>query len=346
MKKLFINKDSYMGNNVIKKNEVHAMKTTSILDTLLNQRGLTLFLLVILISIAMSILFPESYFSYQNLAAVLLSLSMEGVLAIGMMYLIVSGVFDLSVGSNVALGGVICAYMLKHWANIPIPIAVLAGISVSAVAGLVNGFLVAKLKINALIATLAMMGVLRGIAILIAGSGISGLPERFTAIGQVMFVGLQVPVYYLIFLVVLSSFLLAKTRYFRQLYFIGGNIKAAELSGINTVSTLIVNFIIMGLLAGISGVVIAARLRTAIGNLGAGVEMRVITAVIIGGGSLAGGRGDILGAFMGALFMGVLNNVMVIAGVNVYYQSIVIGLVLIGAVSIDAFLQRKYGGVR
>ena len=335
-----------MGSTVKGGNEASVRKRSRILDTLLNQRGLTLLLLVILISIVMSLLFPESYFSYQNLAAILLSLSLEGVLAIGMMYLIVSGAFDLSIGSNVALGGVICAYLLKHWANFPIPIAVLAGIAVSAAAGLANGLLVAKLKINALIATLAMSGVLRGIAILIAGAGISGLPERFTYIGQVICLGLQLPVYYLLFLVLLSAFLLAKTRYFRQLYFIGGNIKAAELSGINAARSIIVNFIIMGLLAGISGVVVAARLRTAIGNLGAGVEMRVITAVIIGGGSLMGGRGDILGAFMGALFMGVLNNVMVIAGVNVYYQSIVIGLVLIGAVSIDAFLQRKYGGIR
>lgn len=335
-----------MGNDLVGGNEASIRKKSRVLDTLINQRGLTLLLLVILISIVMSAFFPESYFSYQNLAAILLSLSLEGVLAVGMMFLIVSGVFDLSIGSNVALGGVICAYLLKHWANFPIPVAVLAGIAVSAVAGFVNGFLVAKLRINALIATLAMSGVLRGIAILIAGAGISGLPKTFTAMGQVIFLGLQLPVYYLLFLVLLSGFLLAKTRYFRQLYFIGGNIKAAELSGINTVRTMIVNFFIMGMLAGISGVVIAARLRTAIGNLGAGVEMRVITAVIIGGGSLAGGRGDILGAFMGALFMGVLNNVMVIAGVNVYYQSIVIGLVLIGAVSIDAFLQGRYGGVR
>ncbi len=334
-----------MGNTEMGGKKAIIRKKSKILENLLNQRGLTLLLLVILISIVMSLSFPESYFSYQNLAAILLSLSLEGVLAIGMMYLIVSGVFDLSIGSNAALGGVICAYLLKHWANFPIPVAVLAGIAASAFAGFANGLLVAKLKINALIATLAMSGVLRGIAILIAGAGISGLPEKFTHIGQVVFFGLQLPVYYLLFLVLLSGFLLAKTRYFRQLYFIGGNIKAAELSGINTALTLIVNFIIMGLLAGISGVVIAARLRTAIGNLGGGVEMRVITAVIIGGGSLAGGRGDIFGAFMGALFMGALNNVMVIAGVNVYYQSIVIGLVLIGAVSIDAFLQRKYGGV-
>ncbi len=318
-------------------------KRNRFIDVLIKNRTLSLFVLIVLIVIAMSISYPKSFFSYANFGAILLSLSVDGVLAIGMMYLIVAGVFDLSVGSNIAVGGALTAIILKRW-SMPIPVALLGGIATSSLAGLVNGFFVAKVGVNALIATLAMMGILRGMAILVAGAGVVDLSSDFLSIGQHVFLGLQMPVYYMLFLVVVFAFLLAKTRYFRQLYFIGGNKKAAALSGINVERTMLVTFVLMGLLCGITGGVLTARLNAAIGTIGSGTEMRVITAVIIGGGSLSGGRGTVAGAFMGALFMGILNNVMVIAGVNVYFQSIAIGLILLGAVSMDVILLRKYGG--
>lgn len=320
-------------------------KMNWLLNLFINNRAVSLLLLIVAMSAVMSAFFPDTFFSFYNLSAILLSLSLEGVLAIGMMFLLVSGVFDLSVGSSIAVGGAVCAYMMKV-VGLPIPVSMLIGILACVGAGVANGIMVAKVGVNALIATLAMMGILRGIAILIAGAGIIGLAESYSALGQFVFLGLQMPVYYMIILVIIGSILLAKTRFFRQMYFIGGNQKAASLSGINVDRCLIINFIVMGILSGISGVVLTARLSSAIGTIGAGVEMRVITAVVIGGGSLAGGRGTVLGAFMGALFMGLLNNMMVIGGVNVYYQSIVIGLVLLGAVSIDVYLQKRYGGVR
>jgi ribose transport system permease protein len=319
-------------------------KMNWVLNLFINNRAISLLLLIVAMSALMSAFFPTTFFSFYNLSAILLSLSLEGILAVGMMFLLVSGVFDLSVGSSIAVGGAVCAYMMKV-VGLPIPISMLIGIMASVGAGFANGIMVAKVGVNALIATLAMMGILRGIAILIAGAGIIGLPEVYSALGQAMFLGFQMPVYYMVFLVIIGAIVLAKTRFFRQMYFIGGNQKAASLSGINVDRCLIINFIVMGLLCGISGVVLTARLSSAIGTIGAGVEMRVITAVVIGGGSLAGGRGTVLGAFMGALFMGLLNNMMVIGGVNVYYQSIVIGLVLLAAVSIDVYLLKRYGGV-
>ncbi len=235
---------------------------------------------------------------------------------------------------------------MMRFVGLPIPVSMVIGILASVAAGFMNGVMVAKVGVNALIATLAMMGILRGFAILIAGAGITGFSESFTNLGQVVFLGLQMPVYYLFILIAIGAVLLAKTRFFRQMYFIGGNQKAAALSGINVDRCLIINFVVMGILCGITGIILTARLGAAIGTIGAGVELRVVTAVVIGGGSLAGGKGNVLGAFMGALFMGLINNIMIIAGVNVYYQSIVIGMVLLGAVSLDVYLLKNYGGIR
>lgn len=312
-----------------------------LIDQLINNRGLSLFILIIAISIGISALYPKTFFSFTNLSSILLSLSLEGMLAVGMMFLLVSGAFDLSIGSNIAVGGAMAAYLLKTVGS-PIPIAIIGGIAICASAGIINGLLVSKVGVNALIVTLAMMGILRGIAILIAGAGIVNLPEGFISIGQKSLFRLQMPVYYMLSIVAIGTFLLSKTRYFRQLYFIGGNRKAAVLSGIKVNNTIIVNFILMGVIAGIGGVVLVARLNAAIGHIGAGVELRVITAVIIGGGSILGGRGTILGAFMGAMFMGLIDNIMVITGLNVYFQSIVRGSILIAAVSIDVVFQKKH----
>lgn len=320
-------------------------KTNWLIKLFVENRALSLLLLMFVMSAVMSIFFSDTFFSFYNLSNILLSLSVEGILAVGMMFLLVAGVFDLSVGSSIAVGGAVCAYMMKV-VGLPAPVSIIIGIAACAAAGFVNGFMVAKVGVNALIATLAMMGILRGISILIAGAGIIGLPEGYTAMGQGMFLGLQMPVYYMIFIVIVGSILLAKSRFFRQMYFIGGNQKAANLSGINVDRALIINFIVMGILSGIAGVVLTARLSSAVGTIGAGVELRVVTAVVIGGGSLSGGRGTVPGAIMGALFMGLLNNMMVIGGVNVYFQSIVIGIVLLGAVSLDVLLQKRYGGVR
>lgn len=319
-------------------------KSNWLINLFINNRAVSLLLLMIGMSAVMSAFFPNTFFSFYNLSAILLSLSLEGILAIGMMFLIVSGVFDLSVGSSIAVGGAVCALFMKQL-GVPVPLAMLLGIIACVAAGFVNGVMVAKVGVNALIATLAMMGILRGISILIAGAGILGFPENFTVLGQKVILGFQMPVYYLVAFVIIGSVLLAKTRFFRQLYFIGGNARAARLSGINVDRCLIINFVVMGILCGLAGVMLTARLGSAIGTIGSGVELRVVTAVVIGGGSLAGGKGTIPGAFMGALFMGLLNNMMVIGGVNVYYQSIVIGLVLLAAVSLDVYLQKRYSGI-
>jgi ribose transport system permease protein len=147
----------------------------------------------------------------------------------------------------------------------------------------------------------------------------------------------------MLILVVVGAILLSRFRYFRRFYFIGGNMRSARLSGINVSNTLIAMFVIMGLLAGLAGVIFAARMGNASGNTLPNIELNVITATIIGGGSLSGGKGTVLGAFMGVLFINLIKTSMVIAGIDIYWQPIIVGAILIAAVVIDIVLQERYG---
>lgn len=313
------------------------------LENLIYNRAFSLTLLIIFISIIMSVFYGQSFLSGRNFAALLLSLASTGFLSIGMMLLLISGSFDLSVGANLALGGIMTVYLMSKFTAMPIPLAMIIGVALSTFFGFLNGIVVAKIKVNALIATFAMGGIIRAIATYFSGAGIVALPPEYLAFGQTVFLGVQMPVYYMIALVIIFSFLTSRIRYFRQLYFIGGNEKAAELSGINVTKVRMISFVIMGALAGFAGVVQTARLNMALGTLATGIELPVITAVILGGGSIAGGRGTIAGAFTGALFIAIIQNAMVIGGINVYFQGVVIGAILIAAVGTDLAILRKLG---
>ena len=317
----------------------------SVLRTLLTNRALSLLILVVLISAAMTILFPKYFFNYYNLRQLLYYLVTPAILAVGMMMLIVAGMFDLSIGGNLAMAGTITAAILLASPSFPYPLAIGVAIVISACAGVINGLLVAFVGVNALITTLAMMGILRGVAIMLAPSAIS-VPPSVANLGSIFLLGFQIPTYYMIVLVLIGAFLLARTRYFRQLYYIGANRKAADLSGINSRRVLLVTFVISGFLAGFVGVVQAAGTNAAIGIIQDGIELKVITAVIIGGGSLSGGKGTILGAFMGALFMLLIDTIMTIASVNNMFQPFIVGIILVLAVTLDVIIQRRYGASR
>jgi len=313
--------------------------------SLLTNRALTLLILILLISVVMTIFFPRYFFNYYNLRQLLFYLATPGILAVGMMFLIVAGMFDLSIGGNLAMAGAIAAAILLAVPSFPVPLAIGIAIVTSTLAGVVNGLLVAYVGVNALITTLAMMGILRGIAIMLAKNPIP-VPQEVANIGAPFVLGFQIPTYYMVVIVVIGAFLLARTRYFRQLYFIGGNRRAAELSGINARRVLLTTFVISGFLAGFVGVVQAASTNAAIGIIQDGIELKVITAVIIGGGSLTGGKGTVLGAFMGALFMLLLDTIMTIASVNNMYQPFIIGIILVLAVTLDVVIQKRYGASR
>ena len=302
---------------------------------LMRQREFMIFVIVAGMFIIMS--FASPYFlNKANLLALMLGLSLEALIGVAMANLMVSGGFDMSVGSVVAFTGAATAMLMKL--GLPIPLAVLAGLCIGAGAGLFNGFTVAVIGINPFVTTLASLSLFRGLTMIITqGKNISPLPAVFNAIGQAKIIGVQSPIWITVIFIILGDIMLRKSRFFRQNYFIGGNEKTARLSGIPVNRMKILNYALTGLFAGLAGIVLTARLGAASVTTGTGLELKVITAVIIGGASLAGGEGTVLGAFFGSLLMNLIVNALTLLGVDVYWQTFVIGATLLVAVLIDRF---------
>jgi ribose/xylose/arabinose/galactoside ABC-type transport system permease subunit len=300
-------------------------------------RELALVGLTLLVIVLFSILYPYSFCSWDNFNAILRNLAFEGLLAIGMMVLMIAGAFDLSVGAMASMIGVITGWLMKH-AGWPVPVAVLAGLAVAAACGAANGVIVARLRVNALITTLGTMGIFQGIALLIGGPGITFLPDSFSRIGQAQRWGVQAPVWLLAGMAIAFHLLMTHTRFFRQYYYIGGNAQAARLSGIHVERMQIAAFTLMGLIAGLAGIAYASRIATATATVGVGAELKAIAAVILGGASLSGGKGTIWGAMLGVFFMALIQNVLIISSVSPEWQGIVLGAVLVGAVALDSLM--------
>jgi ribose transport system permease protein len=312
------------------------------LKKLTKQREFMIFLVVVAVFVIMS--FASPYFlSTANILAVLLGLSVETIIAVGMVNLMVSGGFDLSVGSVVAFTGSAAAMFIKL--GVPVPLAVLLGLGLGALIGLFNGVVVSKIEINAFVTTLSSLSLFRGLTMIISGGqNLTGLGKTFKLIGQANLVGVQMPIWYAILLVAIGDILLRKSRFFRQSYYIGGNEHAARLSGVNVDRLKNFNFLITGFLAALAGIVMTSRLGAASVTAGGGLELRVITAVIIGGASLRGGEGTVLGAFLGSFLMTLITNALTLLGVDVYWQTFVIGATLLIAVLIDRLGKMKEEG--
>lgn len=312
---------------------------TEIAKRIAVDRILLLIVLNVLLSGWMTISYPEAFPTRDNFAAILLDAAQGGIMTVGMMILLVGGSFDLSVGGILAFAGVVAGTLVKKM-GVPAPLAFLAGIGSGTLCGVVNGFIITRLGINALITTLAMQFVLRGATQLIAPHGAANLPPSYRPYGQTVFLGLQSPFWIMIVVVLLAWFLTARTRYFRQFYFIGSNPRAAILSGIKTQSLTRVGFVLMGTLSGLAGALLASRLSNAVVLAGVGVELKTITAAILGGASLFGGVGTIPGALLGVIFMSLTQNALIIGRVPVFWQSIVSGMTLLIAIGIDQLGRR------
>ena len=299
-------------------------------------RPLLLIVLIVTLIALMTILEPTTFPRAANAAVVLLDTAQTGILACGMMVLLISGMFDLSIGGILGFSGIMAGLAAKHLGLPPI-VAFLIGCGWGLLLGVVNGVLVTKFKINALIATLATLSIYRGLLQLVSGAGVTNIGNGYTVFGQTQILGIYSPFWFMAVIVLLFAFLVGRTRYFRQAYYIGGNARAAKLSGINVDRTVLSFFAIMGLLAGLAGALLASRLNTAVVLAGQGVELKVITAVVLGGASLSGGVGTIFGAFLGVLLMALLQNAMIIAGINPFWQLIVVGIVLLISVGLDQF---------
>ena len=287
----------------------------------------------------MSVVYPNNFPTAANMRAVLLNLAPVGILVCGMMLLMIGGTFDLSVGSTLALRRRLGRRRRRLVGLAGRGRRSLIGILVGALCGLVNGLIVTRIGINALIATLGTLTIYRSLTYVTAGTGVTPISDAFAAYGRAAdpLLRIQSPFWVMLVLVLVGGWLVARTRFFRQFYFIGGNPRAAQLSGIRVDRLILIGFIIMGALAGLAGVLGAARLNSAVVNAGVGIELKVITATVLGGASLKGGEGTILGGILGVLFIALIENAMIINAVGVFWQGLVVGLVLLFAVSLDRF---------
>ena len=310
-----------------------------ILQAFIDIRELTLIVLIALIILVMANINPY-FFSLSNFRAVAVGMTPTAIIVIGMAILLVSGGFDLSVGSVMALSSTVVAMLLLT--GMPIFTAVLCGLLMGGVIGIANGVLVTSFGINPLIATLGTMSIARGIALVLTeGFSVSSLPSSFAWIGKASFSGFPVIVIITIVLVLLFDLAVRHTRFFRQVYFIGANEKAAMLSGIHVKRVRIILYALTGVLAALAGVLLASRLMSGTPTAGNGIELQVLAAAVIGGASLRGGEGTILGAFLGVVFVALINNSMTMLAVSIYWQMIVIGSVLIIAVALDMLIRSK-----
>lgn len=302
-------------------------------------RELMLIVLIIGIIVVMSNVNPY-FFSFSNFRAVSVGMAPTAIIVIGMAILLASGGFDLSVGSVMALSSTVVAMLLLT--GMPIPLAVTCGLVLGTIVGVLNGFLVTGLGINPLIATLGTMSIARGVALVLTeGFSVSSLPTSFAWIGKADVGGFPIIVLVTILLVILFDLAVRHTRFFRQVYFIGANEKAAMLSGIHVNRVRIILYALTGLLAALAGVLLASRLMSGTPTAGNGIELQVLAAAVIGGASLRGGEGTILGAFLGVVFVALINNTMTMLAVSIYWQMIVIGGVLVSAVALDMLIRKK-----
>jgi ribose transport system permease protein len=284
----------------------------------------------------------SNFLTLGNLLNIVMQVSIIAILGFGMTYVLLLGDIDLSVGAVMALVGTVAAFAMQHGLHpaLAVVVAMMAGL----VLGLVNGTLTAMLTIPSFIVTVATMGVFRGLAyITSAGVPISIDDDRFAALGNATFLGIAIPIWILGILLVVNHFVLSKTVFGRKAYLAGGNREAALYSGINVKRLRIVIFMVSGLMASIGGVLMTSRLYSAQPNAGLGYELDAIAAAVLGGTSLSGGYGTIVGTLIGALIIGVINNGMNLLSVPYFYQLIVKGVVILVAVCIDVQTKKRHG---
>ncbi len=296
----------------------------------------SLILLIIIFTIA-----SPNFFRTDNLVGILLATAVNGILAVGITFIIVTGGIDLSIGTVMTFGSVMAGVFITMW-GLPIPVGIVAGVAAGALCGFVNGFNIAKLKIPPFISTLGMMMITKGLNLILSGVKpvyFVDTPE-FAKIATMPVLGIPMGVIIFFGAALVASFILSKTVLGRYTFAIGSNEEAARLSGINTDAWKIGIYSLGGAFAGIAGIVMASRLQSAQPALGAGYELDAIAAAVIGGTSLSGGEGTILGTVIGAFIITVLTNGLRILSVPQEWQMVVTGLIVIGAVYLD-IVRRK-----
>lgn len=318
-----------MENN-LKRNQSQPI---SILRSITSKSEFSVFAALVAMILIMSLASPY-FLKTANIMNVLSQVSRYGIIAVGMSLIIISGGIDLSVGYTVGFTACLSA-LLSSYFGLPWPIVLILTLLVGATIGLINGILITRVGLVAFIVTMATMKILGGITLLLT----KGMPISFSSeiswLGNGYIGPVPVTVVVMFTVIVLGSIFAKYTRTGRNLYAIGNNERAASLSGINTKHLKGLTYIITGTLSALVGIIVAGNLSSADASLGIGYELDIIAAVVIGGVAMSGGEGTIWGSLIGAAIIGVLKNAFVLLGISSYWQSIVIGLVIIAAITVD-----------
>jgi ribose transport system permease protein len=300
------------------------------------------FLTLIALVIGLSIASPN-FLTSTNLSSVVRQTAVINIMALGMTLIIISGGIDLSVGSILALAGLLGTRAMERHAGIPA--GLLIGVSIGTLCGCANGTMITTLRINPFIVTLGTMGIFRGLALIVSnGLPVHDIPASYSYLGEGNLLGVPFVLWILLVCALAMHVLLEHTRLGRYAFAIGSNPDAAFYAGVPVAFDTIAVYSIAGLLTGLAGMIEASRLMTGQPTGGQGYELQAIAAVVIGGGSLRGGEGSVLGTLIGAFIMGLLSNGSDLLGFNPYWQQVIIGAVIILAVSFDELRKRRMVG--
>lgn len=296
--------------------------------------GVYIFLAIMVVAM---MLISDKFLTLSNILNILRQISVNAIIAFGMTYCILLGGIDLSVGAVICVGGVICAKVINSGANIYI--GILSGIMIGVLAGIFNGVLVSRTGIPAFVVTLCSQCICNGLAyILTEGSPIACNVDDFTFYGNGYIADvIPVPVVIMLIIFVIVLFLLTRTTFGKHLYAIGGNRDCARYAGINIERDETLAYTISGALAGVAGVILAARMYSGQPNAGNGYELNAVAATVIGGASMSGGTGSVAGTILGALVIGIMNNGLNLMKAQYYYQTIARGVVILVAVLLDTY---------
>ncbi len=278
------------------------------------------------------------FFTADNLLNVSLQASITAIIAAGMTFVILTGGIDLSVGSVVAFAGIVATSALRAGGAGPAAFvfAIAAGLAVGAFSGVLAGLFVTRFRIAPFIVTLALMTIWRGAAFVVTeGRPVWDLPESFARLGGGRVLGVPLPTIVMVAVFVLAHVVLRSTRFGRHVYAVGGNAEAAHLAGVRVNRVLAAVYVLSGALSALAGILLASRMNSGQPNAGVMYELDVIAAVVVGGGSLSGGRGSIVGTFLGAMLIAILRNGLNLLNVNSYIQQVVVGVVILLAVLLD-----------
>uniref|UniRef100_A0A7C3MJS3 ABC transporter permease n=1 Tax=Dictyoglomus thermophilum TaxID=14 RepID=A0A7C3MJS3_DICTH len=308
--------------------------------------GILIILFVLCLFLSLT---TETFLTSTNIFNILRAFSWIAISGFGILMVIITGGIDLSVGSVMAMSGLITAMMLK--ANFGVFLSIIGGILIGAFIGFINGLLISKTNLPPFIATLGTMNIARGFCYGITGGWpVRDLPRSFNILGQYdipfLGVGIPLPVVFMIILGIITSIFLNRTSWGYRIYAVGGNEQAARLSGINTGRVKILVYTLCGILTAIGGILMTARLGVAAPTAASGYELDVIAAAVIGGASLTGGEGTVLGVIIGAAIMQVLRTGMVLLGFPAYWQPSAIGAIIIAAIIFDQYRKKKMGIIR